>query len=171
MATKYRRKNYLINKPLQFIYSGITIYLLLIGIIVVGIATYYITLSTILAQLEAENQLLNAYAIISNINVILGKRLGVLLLSVMVFAFVLGVYYLHRIAGPVYRIEKALREISEGKEIDTVYLRKKDFFKSLAETLNNVIKQQKEKDAKMAGLLQELRQIPQAQDKIEKAGL
>jgi len=60
MAT-YRRKNYIVNKPLQFIYSGITVYLLLIGIIVVGITTYYITLSTILTQLEAENQLFNCW--------------------------------------------------------------------------------------------------------------
>ncbi|MBN1445222.1 MAG: methyl-accepting chemotaxis protein [Candidatus Omnitrophica bacterium] len=140
---KFRRRKYLINKPLQFIYSGITIYLLLIGIIVVGIATYYITLDTILSQLEAQGGLLQAYEIVRSINALIAKRVGILLLTVMVFAFVLAVYYLHRIAGPVYRIEKTLNDMAEGQEVRPVVLRKKDFFKSLAETLNKVIEGQK----------------------------
>jgi methyl-accepting chemotaxis protein len=142
MATqkkKFRRKNYLINKPLQFVYSGITVYLLLIGIIIVGIATYYITLNTILTQLEAQGGLVQAYEIVRSINGLLAQRIGILFLIVMVVAFVLAVFYLHRIAGPVYRIEKTLNEIAEGKKVEPVHLRKKDFFKSLAEALNRVI--------------------------------
>ncbi len=139
MTKRVRRKNYLINKPLQFIYSGITVYLLLIGIIIVGIATYYITLNTILTQLEAHGGLIQAYEIVRDINGLLAKRIGILFLIVMVVAFVLAVFYLHRIAGPVYRIEKTLNEIAEGKKVEFVRLRKKDFFKSLAEAMNKVI--------------------------------
>lgn len=143
MKKGFRRRKYLINKPLQFIYSGITIYLLLIGIIVVGITTYYITLDTILSQLEAQGGLLQAYEIVRSINSLIAKRVGVLLLTVMVFAFILAVYYLHRLAGPVYRIEKTLNDMAEGKEVSPVVLRKQDFFKSLAESLNKIIEQQK----------------------------
>jgi len=143
MKKRFRRRKYLINKPLQFIYSGITIYLLLIGIIVVGTATYYITLDTILSQLEAQGGLLQAYEIVRSINSLIAKRVGILLLTVMVFAFTLAVYYLHRLAGPVYRIEKTLNDMAEGKEVSPVVLRKKDFFKSLAESLNKIIEQQK----------------------------
>lgn len=139
MQKKFRRKRYLINKPLQFVYSGITVYLLLIGIMVVGMATYYITLDTILSQLEAQGGMLQAYETVRNINLLLLKRISILFLIVMVFAFILAVYYLHRIAGPVFRIEKTLNEIAEGKKVDFVRLRKKDFFKSLAEALNKVI--------------------------------
>jgi len=143
MKKRFRRRKYLINKPLQFIYSGITIYLLLIGIIVVGITTYYITLDTILSQLEAQGGLLQAYEIVRSINSLIAKRVGILLLTVMVFAFTLAVYYLHRLAGPVYRIEKTLNDMAEGKEVSPVVLRKQDFFKSLAESLNKIIEQQK----------------------------
>jgi methyl-accepting chemotaxis protein len=143
MKKGFRRRKYLINKPLQFIYSGITIYLLLIGIIVVGITTYYITLDTILSQLEAQGGLLQAYEIVRSINSLIAKRVGILLLTVMVFAFILAVYYLHRLAGPVYRIEKTLNDMAEGKEVSPVVLRKQDFFKSLAEALNKIIEQQK----------------------------
>jgi len=144
MKKRFRRRRYLINKPLQFIYSGITIYLLLIGIIVVGIATYYITLDTILSQLEAQGGLLQAYEVVRSINMLIAKRVGALLVTVMAFAFILAVYYLHRIAGPVYRIEKTLNEMAEGKEVNLVVLRKKDFFKSLAEALNKMISQKQE---------------------------
>jgi len=139
---KFKRKQYLINKPLQFIYSGITIYLLLIGIIVVGIATYYITLNTILSQLEAQGGMIQAYETVRNINILLAKRVGVLFLIVLVFTFILAVYYLHRIAGPVFRIEKTLNEMVEGKKVNPVRLREKDFFKSLAEALNKIIEKQ-----------------------------
>jgi len=56
---KYKRRNYLINKPLQFAYAGIAVWLLLIAIILVGTFTYYITLNTILNQLQMENQLID----------------------------------------------------------------------------------------------------------------
>lgn len=136
---KVKRRKYLINKPLQFIYSGITVYLLLIGILVVGMATYYITLNTILTQLEAQGGMVQAYEIVRNINILLMKRISVLVLIVVIFAFVLAVYYLHRIAGPIFRIERTLNEIAQGKRVDFIHLRKKDFFHSLADALNKVI--------------------------------
>lgn len=139
---KIRRKNYLINKPLQFIYSGITIYLLLIGIIVVGIGTYYLTFSTILNELEAKGGMLQAYELVRSINLLILKRVGVMVLVILVFAFTVGVYYLHRIAGPIFRIERTIREMAEGKKVECLRLRKKDFFKSLAEAVNKLIEKQ-----------------------------
>ncbi len=134
-----RRKNYLINKPLQFTYTGIAIWLLLIAIILVGTFTYYITLNTILNQLQMENQLIDAYKIVSKINSILIKRLGILLILVIFFAFILEILFLHRISGPIYRIEKTLNDIADGKKVQPIKLRKKDFFKSLAVSVNKVI--------------------------------
>jgi len=142
MGKKFRRRNYLINKPLQFIYSGIMIYLLLIGIIVVGVGTYYLTFNTILNEFEAQGGLSQAYEMVRDINLLILKRVGTMLVVVLVFAFGLGVYYLHRIAGPVYRIEKTIREMAEGKKVEPIKLRKKDFFKSLAEAVNKLIDKQ-----------------------------
>jgi len=142
MEKKFRRRRYLINKPLQFIYSGIMIYLLLIGIIVVGVGTYYLTFNTILDELEAQGGLQQAYDMVRNINLLIMKRVGIMFIVVLIFSFGLGVYYLHRIAGPVYRIEKTVREMAEGKKVEPIRLRKKDFFKSLAEAVNKLIEKQ-----------------------------
>lgn len=136
---RIRRRNYLVNKPLQFAYAGIAIWLLLIAIILVGTFTYYITLNTILSQLEMENQLIDAYRIISSINSLLVKRLVVLLVAVIILALVLEILFLHRIAGPIYKIEKTLNDLADGKEVDFIKLRKKDFFHSLAGAVNRVI--------------------------------
>lgn len=136
---KIRRRKYLINKPLQFIYSGITIYLLLIGIIVVGVGTYYLTFSTILNELEAQGGMLRAYEMVKSINLLILRRVGIMLFLVLVFAFTAAVFYLHRIAGPVFRIERTIREMAEGKKVEPIRLRKKDFFKSLAEAVNKLI--------------------------------
>jgi len=142
MGKKFRRRRYLINKPLQFIYSGIMIYLLLIGTIVVGVGTYYLTFNTILDELEAQGGLQQAYDMVRDINLLIMKRLGIMFIVVLIFSFGLGVYYLHRIAGPIYRIERTLREMAEGKKVEPIRLRKKDFFKSLAEAVNKLIEKQ-----------------------------
>jgi len=139
MEKKFKRRRILINKPVQFVFSGITIYFILIVIIVVGGLTYFITLNTILSQLEIENKFINAYEIVKNINILLLKRTGFLILLLIILVFYLEVRFLHRIAGPLYRIEKTLKEISEGKDVEPIKLRKKDFYKTLADEVNKVI--------------------------------
>jgi len=136
---KYKRRKYLINKPLQFTYAGIAIWFLLIATILIGTITYYLTLNTILTQMEAEGQLIDAYPVVKNINLILGKRIGILVGFIVIFTLILEILFLHRIAGPIYRIEKTLKELAEGKQVNKIKLRKKDFFKSLAETTNQLI--------------------------------
>jgi methyl-accepting chemotaxis protein len=139
MEKKFKRRRILINKPVQFVFSGITIYFILIVIIVVGGLTYFITLNTILSQLEIENKFINAYEIVKNINILLLKRTGFHILLLIILVFYLEVRFLHRIAGPLYRIEKTLKEISEGKDVEPIKLRKKDFYKTLADEVNKVI--------------------------------
>jgi len=139
MEKKFKRRRIIINKPVQFVFSGITIYFILIVIIVVGGLTYFITLNTILSQLEIENKFINAYEIVKNINILLLKRTGFLILLLIILVFYLEVRFLHRIAGPLYRIEKTLKEISEGKDVEPIKLRKKDFYKTLADEVNKVI--------------------------------
>lgn len=43
----------------------------------------------------------------------------------------------HRIAGPLYRLERSLTSMSEGDLSDTIYLREKDEGKELAQKIND----------------------------------
>jgi len=153
---KIRRRRYLINKPLQFAFSGLAIWLLLIGIILTGTLTYSLTLNTVLETMATAEPKLAAQAaqILTEINQTLGKRLALLLGSLIFLTGVLEVLYLHRIAGPIYRIEQSLRNFQEGKPFTPIRLRQKDFFKELAEALNNLMAYQQEKEERIKEFLQ-----------------
>ncbi|MCS7181475.1 MAG: hypothetical protein NZ891_09050 [bacterium] len=139
MEKKYKRRKYLINKPVQFIFSGITVYFIILVIILVGGLTYFITFNTILSQFEIEKKTIDILEIIQTINSLLLKRIGILMVVLLFLVFYLQIRFLHRIAGPLYRIEKTLRELAEGKNVEFIKLRKKDFYKSLADAVNKVI--------------------------------
>jgi hypothetical protein len=47
--------------------------------------------------------------------------------------------YSHRIAGPVYRMQKDIEKALEGEKGVRVHLRKKDKLKDLAEKVNALI--------------------------------
>jgi len=49
-----------------------------------------------------------------------------------------GIVISHRMAGPLFRIKRELREIEEGNLSGEIRLRKKDDFKSLAQTVNGL---------------------------------
>lgn len=51
-----------------------------------------------------------------------------------------GIFYSHRLAGPICRIRRTLQEAHEGKTVDPIVLRKNDEFKELAEDLNRILK-------------------------------
>src|SRR5882762_573812 len=61
----------------------------------------------------------------------LGIGIGVSLLA--------GIFYSHRLAGPLYRIRRTLSDVQEGKPMRPIVLRKNDEFKELAEDLNRLL--------------------------------
>ncbi len=54
-----------------------------------------------------------------------------------------GVFYSHRLAGPIYHIQKTLRDAADGKLVQPIVLRKNDEFKELAEAINLLLLQRK----------------------------
>ena len=164
---KWKRKIYLINKPLQFSYMGTTIWILLLGIILVGTLTYYITMNTLLTRVETvENLPFAMHQLIRDINSTLFKTIGVVFISLIVFAAAFEIIHLHRIAGPMHRIEKVLEELSQGKRVGPIRLRKKDFFQNIAESLNKVMKFYNERDEKVQTILKEAKKLPELKEKI-----
>ena len=51
----------------------------------------------------------------------------------------LSVVFLHRIAGPLYRIELMLDKVIQGEDIGHIRLRKKDELQDLAEKINDIV--------------------------------
>ncbi len=53
--------------------------------------------------------------------------------------FTAAVLLSHRLAGPIYRIEKHLNEVANGSTRASIKLREKDYFTELADAANRVI--------------------------------
>ena len=63
---------------------------------------------------------------------------------VILLAFLgIGVVLSHRVAGPLYRLQKHMEDIASGREVSEVKFREKDFFPELAETFNRMIRRLK----------------------------
>ena len=49
------------------------------------------------------------------------------------------VRFSNRVAGPIWRLKQALRNINDGKVIDTIVLRENDYCHELADELNRLV--------------------------------
>jgi sensor histidine kinase YesM len=58
--------------------------------------------------------------------------------------FVVCIFFSHKIAGPIYKMQKFLRAIRDGLDYGTLFFRKGDYFSELADDFNETFEQIKE---------------------------
>ena len=71
------------------------------------------------------------------------NQLWILIIPTAAFfgLFWFGLVLSNRIAGPIYRIQRHMQEMIDGKPVPpTVHLRKKDYFQEVAQTYNELLK-------------------------------
>jgi methyl-accepting chemotaxis protein len=61
-------------------------------------------------------------------------------LITMLVISILGIFYSHRIAGPVYRIQQDIKRVLNGEKGVTITLRRTDKLQELAEEINQLIR-------------------------------
>ncbi|ATH08659.1 hypothetical protein BIY24_12085 [Halobacteriovorax marinus] len=67
------------------------------------------------------------------------------ILSVALCTF--GLFFSHRIAGPIYRIEKVFKDASiSGEQIESIRFRHDDFFQEIPSAMNEYFKNQEKKE-------------------------
>ncbi|HAM39296.1 MAG: hypothetical protein A2474_06085 [Elusimicrobia bacterium RIFOXYC2_FULL_34_12] len=124
------------KKRMQLKYFWIAIFAVATIMIIVILSIYI----TFLFGIE---HMINEMYDISKIKPVLIQINYTLLIELIVFIFFAGWLSLrlsHRIAGPLYRIEKSLIEIMEGKNIDEIKIRKYDELHDLVDILNEFLK-------------------------------
>lgn len=129
-----RRRKYIIEKGLQFRYIGLVFALALIASIVTGwtvFATGWHYLGEKLASVYPQGKLIY---VLRATNLALARNL--LLISPLIF--ILGLLFSHKIAGPVYRINKTVGDISKGNLGLRIRLREGDELVDLADMINNL---------------------------------
>ncbi len=157
---KYPRRNYLIRRGFQIRFSFlIFITTFVIGVIAVW-TTYITTWDELTAQIQSKqfyekirstynsNDEIRNAAMINSLVVIEFSEIfervsGVLVMRLLVgsfLLFILSIFASHKIAGPLYRMEKAANSIQRGDlSVDVSKLRAGDELGGLAAALNGAI--------------------------------
>jgi methyl-accepting chemotaxis protein len=131
---KFRRLRYFVSAKYQLKYIG-TILLFMFLAVAVSTYTVYFTGMTIFAE-----KLSNVYPqarVVPLLNMVNYRILLNILFLIPIVAFI-SMYLSHKIAGPIYRLERYLTDMAAGQLMVHVKLRKGDEFGSLAAKINNV---------------------------------
>ncbi|MBI4846720.1 MAG: HAMP domain-containing protein [Candidatus Omnitrophica bacterium] len=142
------RKHFLVQRSLQFKYMSLVLFTILIvsGMIVL---TVYFTHWTLMTEKFGGVQMGIALdEVFKILNLFLAFEIPIALI-IAAFASVL---LSHKIAGPVYRLQKVAYEVSRGDLTRNVRLRRDDELKNLSAAFNSVVENMHllvEKDRKL----------------------
>lgn len=132
---KFKRKQIFISAKFQLRYVGIILLLMFITALVCSYVVYYngmILLAEKLANVYPQGRLM---AIINTVNL----RILLSIVILMPFVGYLGIFLSHKIAGPIYRIERFLGDMAKGNFSTRLTLRKGDELISIADQINVLI--------------------------------
>jgi methyl-accepting chemotaxis protein len=134
---KFRRRNYFIKKGFQTRFILRFILVIFFGIIVSSGIVYFLTSKKIeeayyRSHIKIASTGEIVYPILFTANII---TVGIIIVITIIVTLLIS----HKIAGPLYRIEKSIHEIGEGNLSFKIYLRAKDELITLAEIFNNMI--------------------------------
>lgn len=131
-----RRKRYLIKKRLQFKYLLFVLLAMLIPTTVFGGALYYLVWQTVASEFAIPEILAeNLIPALNKVNTLLLIFLPLVFLLMLIFS----VYISHKIAGPVYRLEKELIEIAKGDYSRRIKFRSHDELQEIADNINKLL--------------------------------
>ncbi len=97
--------------------------------------------------------------IIINVLHKVNKNLIPWILILLSLTLVAGIFLTHRIAGPIYNIEKSLDEIRKGDLAKRIYLRWSDEFKNLANLANEFVAKLDKSTSECKELVTKLKQL------------
>ena len=135
MATAYKRKQYIVSARFQLKYVGVILLLIFLTAILCSYVVYYTTMIGLgekLANVYPQGRLLS---IVKAVNI----RIFVSLIVVTPFVVMYGIYLSHKIAGPIFRIERFLHSMASGDLTERLTLRKNDELINVADAINSVV--------------------------------
>jgi len=134
-TAKFRRKQYFIATRFQVKYIGLILLLIFLTAALCSYVVYYtsmISMGEKLASVYPQGRLM---AIVSAVNI----RILFSLIIITPLVAMIGLFLSHRIAGPIYRMERFLNDVAGGDLTQRLTLRKKDELINLANGINNVV--------------------------------
>ncbi|MCP4671682.1 MAG: HAMP domain-containing protein [Desulfobacula sp.] len=135
-AQTYQRKNYFIKKEFQFKFILKFCLIMLAGIILSTCFVLYFSQNTLTSSfnnsqlvIETTSQAILPTIVITNL---------ITLAIITLAAIIITLFISHRIAGPMFRFEKDIRQITKGDLTVRINLRQKDQFSEMAKAFNEM---------------------------------
>ena len=142
MAKPERRKGYFIKSRLQIRYLRLILVAIILPVFLFSACLYYLVFYLMAEQLGIpESIAYNITPVIKKINLIL--LFGVPIISAVILFW--GLLISHRIAGPLYRLEKELDRISKGDFSLRLKIRRNDELGPIVKGINKILDEVQEK--------------------------
>jgi len=133
MATKIKRRfrNYLINERMQLTLTFRFLILSVLFTIFIGLLMFFVIWPVVRIYIPPALVSIMIQQLVSK----LYSTSFILLLVIAGFSII----FTHRIAGPVYHLEKTLDQLINGEDVNLIHLRDGDELQELAAKINQVI--------------------------------
>lgn len=156
---QYKRKlrSVLIHKPMQREFALVVITLLIISAMTIGFVIHATIRDAMMGGGYRFGKI-SPYEVMSDLSYDLIVRVSLVLFITVLAIAVFGVFFLHRIAGPVYRFRNVLHRVSKGEIPNEFRLREGDFFVETMEDLNFVLQILRKRKERLQGLQQRVEQ-------------
>lgn len=144
MALQIRRKRYFVGEGLQLRFARFVILFAIFSSILTGLVVFYTTFTMLgekLAQVYPQGRLMVIYR-----SVHIALLVNILILLPVIFY--VSIRFSHRIAGPLPKIYEGLRQIGSGNFGVHLVLRKRDELRDLADVINEMARNLKERETK-----------------------
>ncbi len=125
---KFRRRQFVIKKHMQYNFALVAFILLLVSTISV-----WLLMSAVMGNALDSGLYSGSIALRSQYAV------WGFIVADAVAVFFLTLYFSRYVAGPIYRLEKTLIAMLEGQQVSEVVLRKKDSLQDTAQTINQIV--------------------------------
>lgn len=129
-----RRRRYFVKPSFQIRYIGVILIAVFLVASICISSTFYSSISLLGEKLGNVYPQGRLVVTLREINFIIAFRI----LCLVPLIAVIGILLSHKIAGPAYRIERALREIGKGNLDIQIKLRKYDELQGIAEAINEM---------------------------------
>jgi len=136
--SRRRARNILIHKPMQREFTFVMISLLMVSTLAIAFVIHQ-TIRDAAFGGGFQFGKINPYEILSEVSYQLMIRVSAILFITLVIIGIFGVFFLHRVAGPVYRFRQIFVKINDGEFPKYVKLREGDFFSETASEINRLI--------------------------------
>lgn len=134
----YKRKTYLINPKFQIKFSLFFCGLILISSLIYPITIYDLLTSFI--EYTAKSSLTTSEQLADKRSSLL-LILGLWQFGFLLMVFIICIFFSHKIAGPMFKLQKFLKEKRNGTGHDKLFFRKGDYFHEVADDINAVFDQ------------------------------